>query len=627
MSRFKFNTLGWHLTDDHGWRMEIPKYPLLTAKSAWRYDGNMEPGKDEPHGGYYTTAQMEEIVRYAAERHVTIIPAIDVPGHASEMTFAYPHLACDEKKARAAETLQAFPNFPNRHWKRHQSQFPLAIQHGNGKKTAPSVLCMGKESTFEFLRDVFDEVLRIFPLKIVDVCCDEVDMSEWRNCPHCRARVKEIGGADERALWPYVATRLARYLKSKGRTMICDDDVTDSGFFPKDCILQCWRYQIPEPPEVAAVRNGLDCLLTPEPLAFLCRSQSYYHNEPDAYKGWITPGMIYSWEPVHPLIREMGRERQILGVHFGFWGEFVNDAWQLEVQAYPRVLAGAEVVWSPRTRRDWNDFKERYEIAKGYLDSLGVDYYDERKDYHGWDAYDNDPLIGKTRAELRPDTPGEAFMKKARMFYPRLAWSDYRKSIVSEFLGRCEKCLDGFCWHRLSDGSSVRDVGGWNEMRPGRVYRASAASSAKLAELGVKTVVNLDGKGLKPFAGIWTDEVSRTAAKELLLMLADEGNYPVAFVSADDDLAFSFDFLVEGLGRCRETDIAIARELSSFECGTPVCRDGRLKAMFDFVKDYPGPEFEDKMMFFAEDAFGLPRDKTMAIRRQIARERGVKRVK
>ena len=575
MARFKFNTFWWHLVDDHGWRIEIPGYPLLTEKSAWRYDANMDRN-GKPYGGFYTAEQLKEVVRFAQERNVMIIPDIDMPGHSSEMAYAYPYLACDEEAAKAAESLEAFLLYPMRNYKRHQSVHPKIF--GNGLKTAPGVACVGKETTFKFYEDVLTEVMKIFPGEFINLCGDEVNTKYWKKCPHCQARMKEIGAVNERELTFYVLDRMGKFVRKHGRTPICDDDVLE-GRVPDNYVINSWR-GIEGGKE--AVRRGMQVFMCPEMYCYFNQSQAIYYYQPDAYPGALPIELVYSFDPVPDIVKALGREDYILGPKWGHWAEYINSAWQLELQSFPRSLAASEVAWTANELKNWNDFKVRLVEGKKYLEALGVDYYDETKDYHGWDLYDNDPLP-TLKVPPRPDSPREQFIKKAKRWYMRTGCYGYTASMVDKYLKMDDVKFD-----------ALRDLGGFNGLERKQIFRGQGNE---------KTVIDTDF----------------TSVGDALKICAKAENYPIRLKPGKNEAEIAF--VLQGIAGARKTDLEIDYELSGF--GVPSVRRYRTDAAFQAlekrVEKYPGMELVNQFAAFAKAEYGLNDEEIAAINRRLRR--------
>ena len=461
MARYKFNVFHWHLVDSHGWRMQVPKYPQLVETGAWRDQPGFPGGR---YGGYYTTAQMEDVVRYAAERFVTVVPEIEIPGHAAAAIAACPFLACDG--VTNALAVANFATYPPRNFKNHASVHPRYIR---GMAEGCETVCVGKESTFRFYEDVLDEVMRIFPSEYIHIGGDEVRLDNWRGCASCRKRLSEIGGGDLRKLMPYAATRLMGYLKEHGRKAIGWDDVLDGGV-PEGTAIQCWRGG---DEDLRAAKAGARVVLSPVSFAYLCLSQSAGLREPDCHRGFLPLETAYAHEPVSKALRDAGLEDRVLGVEGCLWTEYTHTRSVRDTQTWPRACAIAEAAWSRADSRDLGDFLLRVERTKSYLASLEVDYFDETKDYSAWDHRPDDDLFFRGRPADGQVRPLET---AATVQHPQTAFTNAAGRVVLDF-GQ-----DAFGWLEIdAPGPGLRYFAGLGERlkddgtvdrRPGGSVRA-----------------------------------------------------------------------------------------------------------------------------------------------------------
>lgn len=344
----KFNTFHWHLTEDQGWRIEIKKYPKLTSVGAWRngtiigrYPGTGNDGIK--YGGFYTQEQIKEIVKYAADRYITVIPEIEMPGHSSAAIAAYPQLSC-------------FPNEPTIKY------FPKNCKWGgdsSGKQVQQTwgvfddVFCAGQENTFKFIQDVMDEVLALFPSKYIHVGGDECPKDNWKRCPHCQQRIKDLKLKDEHELQSYFIQRMEKYLNSKGRTLIGWDEILEGGLAP-NAVVMSWRG---EQGGIDAARQNHDVIMTPGNPVYFDHSQS--ENEDSVTIGGYNPiEKVYAYEPVPKELNEE-QAKHILGAQANMWTEYMGNTRKVEYMLFPRLSALSEVLWSPKENRDWKDFERR----------------------------------------------------------------------------------------------------------------------------------------------------------------------------------------------------------------------------------------------------------------------------
>jgi hexosaminidase len=318
----KMNRFHWHLTEDQGWRIEIKKYPRLTEVAAWR-------GEDK-YGGYYTQQDVRDIVEYAASRYVMVVPEIEMPGHSQAALAAYPELSCTG------------------------GPFEVATNWGVIK----DVYCAGNDRVFEFLQDVLSEVIELFPAPYVHIGGDECPKDRWQKCPRCQARIKAKGLKDEHELQSYFVKRIEKFLLSKNRRLIGWDEILEGGLAPAATV-QSWRGISGG---IAAATSGHDVIMSPTSHCYL----DYSH-------GRISIEKIYSFEPVP---QELTAEQavHILGGEGNMWTEHAPQE-LVDYRVYPRLTALAEVLWSPKEQRSWQDFSQRLDSHYRRLDVLGVDYF------------------------------------------------------------------------------------------------------------------------------------------------------------------------------------------------------------------------------------------------------------
>ena len=344
----KMNYFHWHLTEDQGWRLEIKKYPNLTKVGAWRngtiigrYPGT---GNDNiKHGGFYTQEQVKEIVKYAADRYVTVVPEIELPGHSSAAIAAYPSLSC----------------FPDEPTKIPANMISKASAAAKGKLVQETwgvfddVFCAGKDETFNFLQDVMDEVIALFPSKYVHVGGDECPKENWKRCPNCRSRMKTNNLKDEHELQSYFIQRMEKYLNSKEKILIGWDEILEGGLAPK-AIVMSWRG---EEGGIEAAKQNHEVIMTPGSHVYLDHSQS--ENEDSVtIGGYTTVEKIYSYEPIPAALNEQQR-KYIIGAQGNVWTEYMKNPRKVEYMIFPRLSALSEVLWSPKEKKNWDDFEKR----------------------------------------------------------------------------------------------------------------------------------------------------------------------------------------------------------------------------------------------------------------------------
>jgi len=336
LAMHKLNTFHWHLTDDQGWRVEIKRYPKLTETGAWRVDREdkhwnardpQRPGEPATYGGFYTQDDIREIVAYAASRFVTIVPEIEMPGHAKGALAAYPEFSC---------TGGPFTVPPGGYW-------PIT-----------DVFCPGNDKTFEFLENVLAEIVDLFPGPFVHIGGDEVDKTEWKRCPKCQARMKAEGLADENELQSYFIKRIEKVLSAKGKRLIGWDEILEGGLAPQATVMS-WRGM---EGGIAAARAGHDVVMSPTSFCYIDYYQGDPAHEPLAIGGHLPLRQVYSLEPVPGVLTE-AEARHILGGQVNLWTEYIHDGRHAEYMALPRLAALSEAVWSPMDRRSWEDFAAR----------------------------------------------------------------------------------------------------------------------------------------------------------------------------------------------------------------------------------------------------------------------------
>lgn len=353
MAMLKLNKFHWHLTDDQLWTIEIKRYPELTEKGAWRIEGD-----GSKYGGFYTQEEIKEVVAYAQERFIDVIPEIEMPGHAKAALVSHPELSC---------TGGPFD----------QPRIVWGVED--------DVFCPGKDTTFRFLENVLAEVFELFPSEYVHIGGDECPKVRWKSCPDCQARIKALGldklaakpGADgkrhsaEEMLQSYTITRMEKFANANGRKIIGWDEILEGGLAPSATVMS-WRG---EAGGIAAARQQHDVIMTPNSAGFyLDHQQGAAEVEPASIGGYSTLEKVYGYNPVPDTMpAEIGK--YIVGVQGNLWSEYILSDEQREYMYYPRVLALAELDWSPNTRKDWEDFQRRVVNAQVRLDYRGITYH------------------------------------------------------------------------------------------------------------------------------------------------------------------------------------------------------------------------------------------------------------
>jgi len=348
MVKYKFNVFHIHLTDDQGWRIELDSRPALTEKGAWRVPRQgkwwsfqpPQPGEAATYGGYYTKEDMREIIQYAAERFVTIVPEINSPGHSLAALTAYPELACVEDDYHVNPGSRFYGQICN-------------------------ALCAGNEKTFEFLDDVFTEVAELFPSEYIHVGGDEAFRGYWETCPQCQKRMKEDGLKNVEELQSYFIRRLEKILHAKGKKLIGWDEILEGGLAP-DATVMSWRGMAGG---IEAAKMGHQVIMTPNRHAYLDLYQGDPLIEPETYS-MLRLTNVYDFEPVPEGIDP----KLILGGQGNLWAESVPTEKHAEYMTWPRGLAIAEALWSPKERKDWKGFVDRVERHFAYFEEAEVHY-------------------------------------------------------------------------------------------------------------------------------------------------------------------------------------------------------------------------------------------------------------
>lgn len=349
------NTFQWHLSDDQGWRIEIARYPELTRKGSVREETlvglyHREPYTFDgtPHGGYYTREEVEEVVRYAAERFVTVVPEIELPGHMLAALTAYPHLGCTG------------------------GPYKLRTVWG----VEPDVLCAGRETTYEFLEGVFTEIMEMFPSKYIHVGGDECPKIRWEKCPYCQAKIRELGLKGDRShsaesrLQSYVTTRMSEFFARHGRTLVGWGEILDGGLAPGATVMS-WRGPWAG---IEAARLGHDAVMTPTEYMYFDYYQSDdTEHEPLAIGGYVPMEKVYGFEPV-PAELTAEQARHIIGVQANLWTEYIKEGAHAEYMVLPRMDALCEIQWTQPERKDYPDFLRRLERMAQLYDSYGYNY-------------------------------------------------------------------------------------------------------------------------------------------------------------------------------------------------------------------------------------------------------------
>ena len=464
MAMFKMNRLHLHLTDAAGWRMEIESWPRLTEYAAWRPEANwkawwngdrayVEEGTPGAYGGYYTKEELKSLVEYAAERHITVIPEIEMPGHSEEVLAAYPEVGC------------------------------------GGNPETHADLCIGKEVTFKMLEDILDEVIEVFPSEYIHIGGDEAGKQAWKTCPDCRRRMKEEGLDNVDELQSYMIRRIEKYVNSKGRKIIGWDEILEGGV-SKTATVMSWRGT---EGGISAMNMGNDVIMCPGSYCYLDKAQDAPFLEPESIGGYLPLEKVFGYEPVETTMPQKGLDR-LLGVQANLWTEYVPTESHAEHMLWPRAAAIAEIGWSPAgSKSDYQDFRRRALIAMNALRDNGYAVFDLENEY------------GERKAALSPVT-NKAIGRKIRYVKP---WHrSYPASGETSLIdGQCGGWAnnDGRWMGFLSDINVVIDLGEPTDIHYiGATFLQSAGPGIFLPER-VEISVSDDGRNFTPAGQCFND--------------------------------------------------------------------------------------------------------------------------
>ena len=365
----KMNRFHWHLTDDQGWRIEIKKYPKLTEIGGFRsgtvignrpYNGN----DNTRYGGFYSQEEVRDVVAYAARMHIIVIPEIELPGHASAAIAAYPFLSCfpDEPTVIPEDIIS------NGGKQLQENGTPKITQETWG--VFNDVFCAGDDTTFDFLEDVLDEVIPLFPSEYIHIGGDECPKENWKRCPACQKRMQELSLADEHELQSYFIQRIEKYLNGKGKNIIGWDEILEGGLAPNATVMS-WRG---EEGGIAAAKQNHPVIMTPSTYCYL----DYYQFKADAGKStavgkYLPIQKVYNYNPF-PKELTAAQADYILGAQANVWTEYMPTEEYVEYKVLPRMTALAEVVWVADSLKNWSSFKIRLEHLSERYRVLGYNY-------------------------------------------------------------------------------------------------------------------------------------------------------------------------------------------------------------------------------------------------------------
>lgn len=350
LALYKINTFHLHLTEDQGWRVEIKKYPKLQEISAWRRESIVGHYSDKPrqydgkrHGGFYTQAELKDLVKYAQDRFITIIPEIEMPGHSQAVLAAYPELGCKEGATYEVSTT----------WGVHKDVF------------CPN------EATFKFLEDVLTEVMEIFPSKFIHIGGDEVPKDRWKESAFAQKMIQDRNLKDEHGLQSYFIQRMEKFLNSKGRAIIGWDEILEGGLAPNATVMS-WRG---EKGGIAAAKEKHNVIMTPNTFLYLdyYQTKEARKKEPVAIGGFLPLEKVYSYNPI-PDALTPEEAKYILGAQANVWTEYIATPEHAFHMTFPRACALAEVAWTPLEKKDYADFTRRLNESVKHLEKRKVKY-------------------------------------------------------------------------------------------------------------------------------------------------------------------------------------------------------------------------------------------------------------
>lgn len=352
MAKHKLNKFHWHLTEDQGWRIEIKKYPRLQEVAAYRNGTQIGPNRQKDvdtirYGGYYTQAQVKEVVAYASSKFIEVIPEIEMPGHSVAAITAYPYLACGKVSFETGK--------------------PFEVRKVWG--VSKDLYCAGNDSVFTFLQDVLNEVMPLFPSKYIHIGGDEAPHNAWKVCPKCQARMQKEGLKDEAALQSWFIQRMEKFINSKGKKIIGWEEIMQGGL-AENATVHSW---LGVQSGLKAAKSGHDAIMSPYSHLYFDGYQAEAKIEPMAIGYWVPLDSVYAFEPVHPALTE-NEAKHILGAQANLWTEFIATENYMEYMAFPRMAALAEIDWTPASKKNFIDFKDRLTTQYQRYTKQGINF-------------------------------------------------------------------------------------------------------------------------------------------------------------------------------------------------------------------------------------------------------------
>ncbi|HAS6319441.1 family 20 glycosylhydrolase [Vibrio vulnificus] len=349
LAHYKFNTFHWHLTDDEGWRVEIKAFPALTEVGAWRgVDEAIEPQYthiSQRYGGFYSQEEIKEVVAYASQRSIMVIPEIDVPGHCRAAIKSLPEMLVEAEDDTVYRSIQNYSD---------------------------NVLNPGLSTTYQFLDGVLEEIAQLFPAPYVHIGADEVPHGVWSNSPSCQALMKQHGYQDYKELQGHLLRHAEQKLRSLGKRMLGWEEAQHGDKVSKDTVIYSW---LSEDAAVNCARQGFDVVLQPAQTTYLDMTQDYAPEEPGV--DWANPLPLekaYNYEPLANIPADDPIHKRIWGIQTALWCEIINNPERMDYMVFPRIIALAEACWTQKEHRDWNDFLSRLKGHLPLLDKQGIKY-------------------------------------------------------------------------------------------------------------------------------------------------------------------------------------------------------------------------------------------------------------
>ena len=461
MALYKMNRMHIHLTDAAGWRMEIEAYPKLTSFAAWRpqekwkdwwYGDRLyvEEGTEGAYGGYYTKEQLRELVEYARQRHIEVIPEIEMPGHSEEVLAAYPELSC------------------------------------KGRPYSQGEFCVGNEETFRFLETVLEEVMEVFPSEMIHIGGDEANKTHWKECPKCQQRMEEEGLADVDELQSYLIKRISGFVESRGRRIVGWDEILDGGL-AQGATVMSWRG---EEGGLQAMSMGHDVIMTPGRYCYLDHTQDAPFKEPESIGGYLPLDSVYVYDPAS---RTMDLPGRLLGIQGNLWSEYVVTDSHAEYMYWPRALAIAETGWTQPHQKDLEDFRRRATGAVRRLKSMGYEPFDLADEY-------GERKLAQTGLDHKAKGCKVLYDKPIQKWYPAAGETTFTDGVIGGWTYSDQR-WQGF----LSDIDVTIDLGSV------QTVSYVGGTFMQLKEPGVfmpqkvDIYVSADGESFELVAEVWND--------------------------------------------------------------------------------------------------------------------------